>query len=196
MASSGQPTLNPAPAFSARESLGATWPSDSLSADSAHVADVVTVAGRTDMIDFSVSRNAHSCKRRAAPPERNGTRATPERNGHDLDVADAAVRCCDRTEAVTTCGLFEGATRYRSRCTAAAGAALAGSASSRLSANALTVARPRMAGSTPASLSRRTRFDTATRQSWSRCVGPAERKQGRDGLEPDGFRRPRRLSRR
>ena len=46
-------------------------------------------------------------------------------------------------------------------------------------------------------VSERTRLDTATRQSWRRRVGPGERKQARAVVvEPDGFRRPRRLRRR
>lgn len=74
---------------------------DALSADSAHAAGVVAADGRADMIDSSVRRNADSCKRRAAPPERNGMRATPERSGHDFDVAGTAVPRCDRTHAAT-----------------------------------------------------------------------------------------------
>ena len=49
-------------------------------ADTAHADCVVTAAGRTDLIEFSVSRNARSCKRRAARQEDNGTRATPARS--------------------------------------------------------------------------------------------------------------------
>ena len=49
-------------------------------ADTAHADCVVTAAGRTDLIEFSVSRNARSCKRRAALQEDNGTRATPARS--------------------------------------------------------------------------------------------------------------------
>jgi hypothetical protein len=62
---------------------------------------VVTAAGRADLIEFSVSRNVGSCKGRAAPPEGNGTRATPARSSHDFDCGGTAVRCCWRTRWIT-----------------------------------------------------------------------------------------------
>ncbi len=135
---------------------------------------------RRCVIEATVNRKASTrLLRVAATTHRSAGRLLRLQTDSDLGPTTGIARDCFRTEAVTSCGLFEGATRCRSWCSAAAGAALAGSASSRLSANALTVARPRMAGSTPVSLSRRTRFDTATWLSWRRCVGPAERKQGR-----------------
>jgi hypothetical protein len=70
-------------------------------AASAQVAEVVTAAGRADLIEFSVSRNVGSCKGRAAPPEGNGTRATPARSSHDFDCGGTAVRCCWRTRWIT-----------------------------------------------------------------------------------------------
>jgi hypothetical protein len=89
------------PRFHSATSISPRPTSVPLCAESAHVADVVTAAGCSDMIDSSVSRNADSCKRRAAPPAGNGTRATQERSGHDLDVAGTAVRCRSRTTATT-----------------------------------------------------------------------------------------------
>jgi hypothetical protein len=38
-------------------------------ADCAHAADRVTAAGRADLVESSISQNAGSCKRRAAPRE-------------------------------------------------------------------------------------------------------------------------------
>ena len=62
-----------------RQSSGAASPC----ADRAHVADVVTAVGRTNLIESSVSRNAGSCKRRVSSQEGNETRATPARSSHD-----------------------------------------------------------------------------------------------------------------
>ncbi len=66
-------------------------------ADSEHAAAVVTAAGRADLIESSVSRNACSCKRRPAPQEGDGTRATPARSSHDFDALAAAQRDRCRT---------------------------------------------------------------------------------------------------
>ena len=55
------------------------------STDSAHAADVVAAVGRTDLIKFSVSRIARSCKRRAAPQQIKGT----------LEQADTQIKALD-----------------------------------------------------------------------------------------------------
>jgi hypothetical protein len=65
------------------------WPRH---ADSAHAADVVTAAGRTDLAEAIVRGNACSCKRRASPQEGLGTRAATPRIGHDVDVPGPARR--------------------------------------------------------------------------------------------------------
>jgi hypothetical protein len=66
-------------------------------ADSAHAADVVTAAGRTDLAEAIVRGNAGSCKRRASPQEGLGTRAATPRSGHDVDVPGPARRDPFRT---------------------------------------------------------------------------------------------------
>jgi hypothetical protein len=50
-------------------SIASPAPPSLQRAESAYAADVVTAANRTDLMGSSVSRNAGSCKRRAAPRE-------------------------------------------------------------------------------------------------------------------------------
>ena len=107
-------------------------------ADTAHADCVVTAAGRTDLIEFSVSRNARSCKRRAARQEDNGTRATPARSTIRHRRAAVRCRCRDTRSHATTVGTHARATASRTR-----GAGVPGSRCARRSQDLVAAIRAR-----------------------------------------------------
>jgi hypothetical protein len=67
--------------------------------ESAHAADVVASAGRSDRIGPALTETRVVAIAERPYREGNGTRATPTRSSHDFDLAGTAVRCSSRAKA-------------------------------------------------------------------------------------------------